>query len=228
MGVGQVLHVDVVPDGGAVGGVVVGAEHRDGRHPAERRLHHQWHEVEGVGPVLADQAVGRRARRVEVAQAHRSQVVAGGVPGQHLLDHALRLAVRALGPERVRFVDRKLGRGVPYTAQVEENTIRVDPDATAGSRAWHWCRPRCSRSTARAAPWIRRPLCRPRNGSPSRRRARSPCAQPGRRRRCGRRPVARPTGRAGGRTPCCRAPRPRGPARAAGGRCATRCSRPRR
>ena len=58
VGVGEVVDVDVVADRSAVGSRVVVAEHLDRRPPAERRLHHQRHEVQRVRPVLADVAAG--------------------------------------------------------------------------------------------------------------------------------------------------------------------------
>ena len=107
VGVGQIQHVDVVADAGAVGGGVVGAEHLDRRCPPGRRLHHQRDQVRGVARVLADAPVQHRAGGVEVAQGHPLQPERLVEPGQHALDLQLALAVGVLGAQRRRLHHRQ-------------------------------------------------------------------------------------------------------------------------
>ena len=113
--------MDVVAHGGAVGRGEVGAEHLDGRPEAQRGLHHERHQVVRDGEVLADHGVGRRARRVEVAQAHPAQPVHHAVPLQQLLGHQLALPVRALGPQRRALAHRQLGGVAVHRAGAREH-----------------------------------------------------------------------------------------------------------
>lgn len=69
VGLGQVGHVDVVADAGAIGGRIVGAEQLEGRAPAERRVDGERDQVCFRIMVFAQSAVRVRACGVEVAQA---------------------------------------------------------------------------------------------------------------------------------------------------------------
>ncbi len=117
--VGQVLDMDIVADGGAVGRRIVGAEDVDGGAPPERGLQHERDEV-GLGLVLlADLALGIGAGGVEIAQRRVAQAPRGPEPVQHALDHQLRFAIgvdralrRVLGDRHlVRQAIGRAGRG---------------------------------------------------------------------------------------------------------------------
>ena len=66
----QVLDVDVVADAGAVRRRIVGAEDRDVRPLAHRRLAGDLDEQRRIRGGLADAAAGVGPRHVEVAQGH--------------------------------------------------------------------------------------------------------------------------------------------------------------
>jgi len=113
MGLGQVQHVDIVADAGAVGRGVVRAEDQDLGCPTSGRVHHQRDEVLHAAWILAIAGIERSTRSIEVAQRHRTQAVAGIKPAQHPLDQELALAVGVLGPQgRVLTHRQGLGRAV--------------------------------------------------------------------------------------------------------------------
>ena len=100
MALGQVHHMDIVPDPGAVPGGVVVAEDPQLREAADGRLGDVGHEVVGdaVGG-LADEAAGVGAHGVEVPQQHHGPlgVRFRGVP-EDLLAHVLGPAVGVGAP----------------------------------------------------------------------------------------------------------------------------------
>ena len=100
MGGGQVAHVDVVADAGAIGGGIVAAIHLDRGPPAGQGLQHQGDQVGFRVVVLADVTGGVGAGGVEVAEDHAGLAVGGAEIGQQLLHHPLAAAVG---------VDRLLG-----------------------------------------------------------------------------------------------------------------------
>ena len=106
--------MDVVADPAAVGGVVVVAVHLEALTSAHRHLHHvRQHVARHPGRVLAEQAAGMGADRVEVAQRERGKVaMAAARVGQDLLAHQLGAGVRVRGRGLVVLGDRP---GVPVT-----------------------------------------------------------------------------------------------------------------
>lgn len=115
MGVGQVEHVDVVADAGAVRGGVVVAEDARGR-VLRQLLEDHRDQVEDAG---VREVRGRRARHVEVAQGGRGQARRPACRADQPLAGQLRLAVGRHGHARrllrdqlhVRHaVDRRRGR----------------------------------------------------------------------------------------------------------------------
>ena len=82
--VGEVAHVDVVADAGAVRGGPVVAVHQDLLAPAGRHLQHQRDQMGLDGVPLTEPGVG--AGDVEVPQARRPQTVRGGVGGDGVVD----------------------------------------------------------------------------------------------------------------------------------------------
>ena len=92
---GQVHHVDVIPDAGAVGGGIVIAENMELLQPPGGHAGHVGQQVVGnaLGQ-LTDEAGGVGADGVEVAQQHHRQLrVGGGLIPEDLLDHVFRPAV---------------------------------------------------------------------------------------------------------------------------------------
>src|SRR5437868_33912 len=76
---GEVDHVDVVPDACAVPGRIVTAEHSNMGVPPDRYLHDVGHEVVGdSGGILADAAARVGADRVEIAQQNDPPSPFGG------------------------------------------------------------------------------------------------------------------------------------------------------
>ena len=96
--IGQVAHVNVVAQAGAVGRRIVVAEHLQ-RPPAGRRFDRARNQVDLGLVVLADRAVGMRARGIEVAQRDPAQAVRALDMRQRALDRQLGLAV---GVDRAR------------------------------------------------------------------------------------------------------------------------------
>ena len=69
MAPGQVRHMDVVPNAGAVGGVIVITEDVQMIPPTHGYLRNEGHQVVGDAPgILADEAAAVGADGVEVAQ----------------------------------------------------------------------------------------------------------------------------------------------------------------
>ena len=114
VGLGHVHDVDVVADPAAVGGVVVVAVHLKALAPAHRHLHHvRQHVARHPGRVLAEQAAGMGAGRVEIAQREHGQVaMAAARVGQDLLAHQLGAGVGVHGRGLVVLGD---GPAVPVT-----------------------------------------------------------------------------------------------------------------
>ena len=97
MGVDQVLHMDIIPDAGAVPGGIVGAEKLERGNLPLGRLEDHGDEM-GLGPVvLADVPVPPGPRHVEVPQRHKTQAVGPVRPLEHGLHDALAFAVRIGG-----------------------------------------------------------------------------------------------------------------------------------
>ena len=91
MGVGEILDVDVVAHGGAVGRRPVGAEDHDLVPVAQSNLQHQRNEVRFHHAVLAVAVPG--AGDVEVAQARRTEAIRASVRRDGVVDGQLRGAV---------------------------------------------------------------------------------------------------------------------------------------
>ena len=108
MGFGQIAHMDVIADAGAIGGGVVVAE--DLQVGAAAR-HHIKHERDQVGfrvVVFTQIAIGIGAGSIEIAENHTGQPVGSAKIAEQLLHHGLTAAVgidRRLG---VLFGDRNL------------------------------------------------------------------------------------------------------------------------
>ena len=108
MSVGQVTDVDVIADGGAVGGVVVIAENEDLVAMSKCYLQYKRNEVGFHLAVLANAAVG--TGDVKVAQRRRPQAVGLGIGGDHVVDCELGCAIRIRRLRRHRLCDRNLCR----------------------------------------------------------------------------------------------------------------------
>ena len=89
----EVVHVDVVPDAGAVAGLVVVSEDHDLLPLAERDLEDQGNQVRLRAMVLPDPACGCCPRRIEVAQGGIAHAVGPGVVPHHVLHVELGAAV---------------------------------------------------------------------------------------------------------------------------------------
>ena len=135
MSLGQVHHVDVVPDSGAVRGVVVVAEYGQVGSTTHGHLRHVGHEiVRGSVGVLADHSARVGADGVEVPE-HRDAPVVGllgdrlGLTrlevAQDLLDHELRPAVGVSdsGPDRALLGDGHLGAAVDGGRGGEDDAV---------------------------------------------------------------------------------------------------------
>ena len=110
MRLGQVLHVDVIPDAGAVGGGVMIPEDADVIPLAEGGFHHQRDEV-GFGVViLADARLGIGAGGIKVAQRHIPDVIRPVAPLEHIFDGQLGGAVGVGGLGAVALLDGLLFR----------------------------------------------------------------------------------------------------------------------
>ena len=94
MGLGQIHHMDVVADAGAVMGGVVVAEHPQAVPASGRHLRDEREQVVGDAEgVLADAAAGVGADGIEVAQAGHPPGVVAAQGLQHLLHGQFRLGV---------------------------------------------------------------------------------------------------------------------------------------
>ena len=101
MSLGEVDDVDVVAQAGAVGGVVVVAEHADLLELADGDARDERHEVvRDAGGIFADEAARVRAHRVEVAEHRHVQL---GVDPRDVGEHDL---VDALGLASTRWTGR--------------------------------------------------------------------------------------------------------------------------
>ena len=91
----QIDHMDIIAHAGAVGGVVIAAEHAQARQQPRRHLRHIRHQVvRNAVRILADQPALMRADGVEIAQQAHGHIRRGMRRiGQNLLDHHLRPAV---------------------------------------------------------------------------------------------------------------------------------------
>jgi len=107
---GQILHMNVIADRGAIRGCVIGSEDADLRALAPGRLDPQRNEMR-LGIVrLADFGVLVSAGRIEVAQRRPAQTVSLAIPAKRLLDKELRLAVRIHRILRMQLIKRKAQR----------------------------------------------------------------------------------------------------------------------
>src|SRR5260370_51233 len=84
MRAGQVTHVNVVTDAGAIRSRVVGSEDGDVFALSERHLQRKGNQVRLGHMILAQMSSG--SRRVEVAEAGVVQAMDAVKPGEHLLD----------------------------------------------------------------------------------------------------------------------------------------------
>ncbi len=85
--------MNVVADRGAVGRIIVFAEHGEIRHVTLQRHHRAGNEMSFVIAQLADLARYVGAAGVEIAQAERTKPVGVAIVGEHPLDHPFRGAV---------------------------------------------------------------------------------------------------------------------------------------
>ena len=125
---GQVAHVDVVAHAGAVRRRIVAAEHLQVGALAHGHLRDVGHQVVGyAGRVLADQAAGMRADRIEVAQhGDLPRGLRGALGSEHVLDHQLGVAIRVGVAARGVLGDGHMA-GSPYTVALLENTSVSQP-----------------------------------------------------------------------------------------------------
>ena len=86
MGAGQVVHVDVVPQAGAVGRFVVIAKDSQGSPSTRGRVEGQRDQVLLVSVVFAERTVAPRSGRVEVTEGDRSYLADSSVGLQHLFE----------------------------------------------------------------------------------------------------------------------------------------------
>ena len=95
MALGQIHHMDIVPDACAVGGGIVIAKDRQLFQLAHGDLGDEGHQVVGnAGRILADEAGSMGADGVEVAQQNHTPLRIGSALAlQDLLDHVLGPAV---------------------------------------------------------------------------------------------------------------------------------------
>ena len=97
MGVGEICDVDIVPDGGAIGRRIVGAEYSeitdmplDGHHRSRDQMRLRIAQ-------LADFPFGIRATGIEISERHDAQTIGAREIAEDTLDHALRGAVGVHG-----------------------------------------------------------------------------------------------------------------------------------
>ena len=122
MRVAEVVDVDVVADRGAVRRRVVGPEDLDVGIDAERRPEDVRDQM-GLGIVVLARAVAR-AGDVEVAQAHRADLVGGAEVADHVVDRQLRRAVRVRRARRRGLGDRDLvGLAVDRAGRGEDEPL---------------------------------------------------------------------------------------------------------
>ena len=116
VGVDEILHVDVVPDAGAVPGGIVVAVNRHMVPPSVGNLQNNGDQVGLRVMRLADLAGHMRAAGVEVPQRDKMDAVCNGSPVEHPLHRQLRVAVAICGMRRVGLENRHtfrfaVGRG---------------------------------------------------------------------------------------------------------------------
>ena len=139
MRVGDVAHVKVIADAGAVAGVVVGAEDGHLRQLARRHLHDDGDQVVGlVGREFAVQSGRMRPHRVEIAQ---NQGAHPRVGHRLALDHALadlfRVRVRARGcAQRGLFAHRQILDVAIHGCRRGEQQV-LDPELPASLQHVH-------------------------------------------------------------------------------------------
>ena len=130
--VGQVRHVDVVPDARPVRGRVVVAE--EGQRQAALGGEQDVRDEMGLGVMVLAQR-RRRAGDVEVAERDAAQAVRPAVPGQRRLEAALGLSVRVDRAERGVLGDRRgIGDAVDRRARGEDQ-----PQDTGGAGGLEQC-----------------------------------------------------------------------------------------
>ncbi len=115
----QIHHVDIVAHAGAVGGVIIIAEHAKLFQPAQRRLGDVGHQVIGdAGGILPDEAGFVRANGVEVTQQHHRPCGVGrGDIAQNLLTHEFGPAVGVGAAQRRILVHRHGGTGLIHRSR---------------------------------------------------------------------------------------------------------------
>ena len=109
---GQVDDMHIIAHAGAVGGIVIVAEHRQFGQPARGDATDEGHQIIGDAVrILADQRAVVRTDRVEISQhADAPAGIGGGDVAQHLLDHQLGPAVRVGCRCRMGLVERQILR----------------------------------------------------------------------------------------------------------------------
>src|ERR1700731_3392395 len=103
MGTGEVTHMDVIANARAVRGWIIIAENLHVGSLTGRRLENYRNQMR-LG-IMAFATEFRRARGVEIAEAHESHPVGLLVPVAGALKRELRLTIRVCGTRRVRFID---------------------------------------------------------------------------------------------------------------------------
>lgn len=135
MGLGQILHVDVIPDRRAVFGWIVVPNNLDRRPAAEGGLAGDLDQMVGVGRGLARPALRIGPRHVEVAQDDVAHAIGRLGATQHLLEHELRPAVGIDGFGRGRLRHRhRLGDTVDRRRGREDERAHVGAPATIEQR----------------------------------------------------------------------------------------------
>ena len=122
----QVVDVDVVAQAGAVRRRVVVAKDLQGWAASGGRIDRQRDKVRLGIMVLADRAIGRGPRGVEVAKGGKAQAVGGRDRRQRVLEVELGLAIRVDGAWG-ELSTMGIFAGMPKVAQVEENTNFFTP-----------------------------------------------------------------------------------------------------
>src|SRR5438445_9347107 len=103
MSISKIVHVDVIADASAVGGLVVIAEDLQSGPLALNRLEDERDQVSLRVMVLADFRALVCSRRIEVSEAHKAQSISEAVGFQRILECELGRSVRIHWLTRITF-----------------------------------------------------------------------------------------------------------------------------